>query len=80
LELEYRKVKASRKSLKLIVAMDARELRITTERAECLEKENVDFNTKLHSQANDSRKSIKTIERLQLSVQKLSCHAPITQE
>jgi hypothetical protein len=42
-----------------------------------LEKENLDFNAKLCSQANDLKKYIETIERLQLSVQELSSHAPI---
>jgi hypothetical protein len=49
--------------------MDAHEFIITTKRAKCLEKENVDLNARLHSQVDNLRESTETIERLQLSIQ-----------
>jgi hypothetical protein len=60
--------------------MDACELKIARKQAKHLEKENADFDVKLCSQVDDLKKSIETIERLQLSVQELSYHAPITHE
>jgi hypothetical protein len=71
-------VEANRKSLELVVAMDAHELHIATKPAKHLEKENVNLNTKLCSQAEDLRKSTETIEHLQL--RELSYHVPIIQE
>jgi hypothetical protein len=68
----------SKKSLELAVAMDACEFRIAIERTKHLEKENDNLNTRLCSQANDLREFTKTIKHLQLSIQELSCHAPIT--
>ncbi len=73
-------MEASQKSPKLIVAMDACELRITIEWAKHFENENVDLDAKLHSKVDDLRKSTKSIERLQLNVQKLPYQAPITQK
>lgn len=54
--------------LELLVIMDAHELIITTKRAKCLEKENVDLNVTLHSQVDNLKESTETIERLQLSI------------
>jgi hypothetical protein len=71
-------VEVNRKSLELVVAMDAHELHIATKVTKHLEKENVNLDTKLCSQAEDLRKSIETIERLQL--RELSYHVPIIQE
>lgn len=42
--------------------------------------ENVDLDTKLHSQEDNLKESTKTIECLQLSIQELSYHAPIIQD
>ncbi len=76
LEVEYQKVEARWKSLKFVIAMDVRELIIAIEHAKQVEKENANFDMKLPSQANDLKKTIETIEHLQLSVQELSssCH------
>jgi hypothetical protein len=68
LEVEYPKVETNRKSLKLVIAMDARKLIIAMKQAKHLEKENVDLNTRLRSQANDLRESTETIEHLQLNI------------
>ncbi len=78
--MEYWKVEVNQKSLELIATMDVCEFKITIEWTKRLKKENADLNTRLHSKANDLKKSTKTIERLQLSVQEMSCHVPITQE
>ncbi len=78
LDVEYRKVEANWKPLELIAALDVRELRIVIDWAKHFEKERVDLDAKLHSQPYDFRKSMETIERLQLNVQELFCHAPIT--
>ncbi len=48
--------------------MDVHELKIAMEWAKRLEKENVDLDTKLHSQADDLKEFIKTLERLQLNI------------
>jgi hypothetical protein len=72
LEVEYQKVEARWKSLKFVIAMDVCELIIAIEHAKQVEKENENFDMKFPSQANDLKKSIKTIEHLQLNVQKLS--------
>jgi hypothetical protein len=60
--------------------MDVCELKIARKQAKHLEKENADLDVKLRSQVDDLKKSIETIERLQLSAQELSYHAPITHE
>jgi hypothetical protein len=78
LEVEYQKIKANQKSLELVVAMDARKLKFTRDQTKCLEKKIVDLDVRLHSHANDFKKSTETIKCLQLNVQELSCHAPIT--
>ncbi len=64
------------KSLKFVIAMDVCELVIAIEHAKQVEKKNANFDMKFPSQANDLKKSIKTIEHLQLNVQELSssCH------
>jgi hypothetical protein len=80
LEVEYRKVEMNKKTFELVVAMDAHKLKIATKQTKRLEKENVDLNTKLSSQVANLRESIKTIERLQLSIQEPSCHVPITRK
>jgi hypothetical protein len=49
LEVEYQKVEANRKFLKLAITMDARELRIATKRDKHLEKENVKLDVILRS-------------------------------
>jgi hypothetical protein len=48
--------------------MDVHELRIAMEWTKRLERENVDLDTKLHSQANDLREFIKTLKRRQLNI------------
>jgi hypothetical protein len=48
--------------------MDVHELRIATEWAKCLKMENVDLDTKLHSQEDNLKESTETIECLQLSI------------
>jgi hypothetical protein len=68
LEVEYRKVEMNRKSLELTIAMDAREFIIATKQAKHLEKESVNLDTRLRSQANDLREFIETIEHLQFSI------------
>jgi FtsZ-binding cell division protein ZapB len=80
LEVEYRKVEANWKPLEFIVALNVCGFRIAINWAKHFEKERMDLDVRLCSQAYDFRKSIETIERLQLNVQELSCHAPITQE
>jgi hypothetical protein len=80
LKVQYWKVEMNRKLLKLIIAMDACEFIITIEWAKRLEKENVNSNTRLCSQIDNLRESSTTIERLQLNIQELSYHVPITQK
>jgi septal ring factor EnvC (AmiA/AmiB activator) len=60
--------------------MDVHEFKITTNWAKRMEKETTDLDAKLRSQVDDLKKSTKTIECIQLNVQKLSYHAPIIQE
>jgi hypothetical protein len=78
LEAGYRKVEANWKFLEFVVTMDMHELKIMTKWAKHFEKENTNLDVRLHSQAKNLKKTIETIEWLQLSVQELSCHAPIT--
>jgi hypothetical protein len=59
---------------------DACKLKIATKQIKCLEKENVNLNTRLHSQVDDLKEYIETIECLQLNIQELSYHTPITHE
>jgi hypothetical protein len=49
LEVECRKVEANWKSLELIVVMDARDLKITIERAKHFENKNADLDSRLCS-------------------------------
>lgn len=79
-EVECQKMEASRKSLELVVAMDAGELWIATKWGKRLEKENANLNVRLLSQENNLRKLAKTMEHLQLNVKELSYHVLIMQE
>lgn len=58
--------------------MDAHELKFATKWTKRLEKEIVNLDARLHSEANHLKTSkfTKTIKNLHLSVQKLSYHAP----
>jgi hypothetical protein len=60
--------------------MDAQKNKIAMEWVKHLKRKNVDLDAILHSQADNLRESTKTIERLQLSIQELSCHVPIIHE
>jgi hypothetical protein len=68
LEVEYQKVETNRKSLELTIAMDACKFIIVMKQVKHLERENVDLDTRLRSQVDDLRESIKTIEHMQLSI------------
>lgn len=54
-------METNQKSLELVVAMDANELKFIIEPTKCFGKDNADLDTKLCSQANDLKESTKTI-------------------
>ncbi len=60
-DVECQKGEAYRKSLELIMVMDARELWIVTKWGKRLEKENASFDVGLHSQANDLKSLLKPV-------------------